>query len=207
MSRYETLTKALEDCAVRAKRHSLTLGEVFDSIGEASYGFICIVLTLPFLQPISLGPLATVGGLTFAALGWQWLRGHSSPVLPARVRAAEMNAKTWDALLGVCLSILKFCQRFTRSRHQAWVRGARGRRAAGGTIVIAGLLMAIPFFGLPFNNLLPALAILFICIGELEQDGLMVFVAFGWLVATIVYFVFIFVVLWILGEQALQYFR
>ena len=60
MSRYETLTKALENCAERAKRQSLTLGEVFDSIGEASYGFICIVLTLPFLQPISLGPLATV---------------------------------------------------------------------------------------------------------------------------------------------------
>jgi hypothetical protein len=68
-------------------------------------------------------------------------------------------------------------------------------------------LMAIPFFGLPFNNLLPALAILFICIGELEQDGLMVFIALGWLVATIVYLVFIFAALWILGEQALQYLR
>jgi hypothetical protein len=207
MSRYETLTKALENCAERAKRQSLTLGEVFDSIGEASYGFICIVLTLPFLQPISLGPLATVGGLTFAALGWQWLRGHPSPVLPARVRAADMNAKTWDVLLGVCLKILRFCQRFTRPRYQVWVRGALGRRAAGWTIIIAGLLMAIPFFGLPFNNLLPALAILFICIGELEQDGLMVFIAFGWLVATIVYLVFILAALWILGEQALQYLR
>jgi hypothetical protein len=48
---------------------------------------------------------------------------------------------------------------------------------------------------------------LFICIGELEQDGLMVFIAFGWLVVTIVYLVFIFAALWILGEQALQYLR
>ena len=207
MSRYATLTKVLEDCAMHAKRQSLTLGEVFDSIGEASYGFICIILTLPFLQPISLGPLATVGGLTFAALGWQWLRGHPSPVLPARVRAADMNAKTWDVLLGLCLKILKFCQRFTRPRYQAWVRGRLGRLAAGWTIIIAGLLMAIPFFGLPFNNLLPALAILFICIGELEQDGLMVFIAFGSLVITILYFALIFVAVWILGEQALQYFR
>lgn len=207
MSNYQTLTRALEDCAERAKRQPLALGEVLDSVGEASYSFICIVLTLPFLQPISLGPLATIGGLTFAALGWQWLRGHPSPVLPARVRAAEMHAKTWDVLLGVCLKILRFCQRFTRPRYRAWVSGDRARRMAGWIIIIAGLLMSIPFFGLPFNNLLPALAILFICIGELEQDGLMVFIAFGWLVVTVVYFVFIFAALWFLGEQALQYFR
>jgi hypothetical protein len=34
-------------------------------------------------------------------------------------------------------------------------------------------------FHIPFNNLIPAFAILFICIGELELDGLMVFIAFG----------------------------
>jgi hypothetical protein len=207
MSEVRTLVEALEHCAERAKRKPLSLGEVLDSIGEASYSFICIILTLPFLQPISLGPLATVGGLTFAALGWQWLRSHPSALLSQRVRATEMNAKTWDVLLGVCLKILRFCQRFTRPRLQAWVSGERGRFVAGWTIILAGLLMAIPFFGLPFNNLLPALAILFICIGELEGDGLMVFIAFGWFIATVVYFVFIFGVLWFLGEQALGFFR
>ena len=34
-------------------------------------------------------------------------------------------------------------------------------------------------FQIPFNNLIPAFAILFICIGGLELDGLMVFIAFG----------------------------
>jgi hypothetical protein len=202
-----TVVEALERCAVRARSGGLTLGEVLDSIREASYSFICIILTLPFLQPISLGPLATVGGLTFAALGWQWLRGHASPVLPHRVRMADMNAKTWDVLVGLCLKILRLCQRFTRQRLQGWVSGEKGRYVAGWTIILSGLLMAIPFFGLPFNNLLPALAIVFVCIGELEGDGLMVFISFGWLVVTVVYFVFILAVLWLLGEQALAFFR
>jgi hypothetical protein len=207
VSDYSTLASALEDCAERAKHRPLTLGEVFDSIGEASYSFICIVLTLPFLQPISLGPLATIGGLTFAALGWQWLRGHPSPVLPQRVRATQMSAKAWDVLLGVCVKILRFCQRFTRPRYESWVSGDRGRRLAGWIIISAGLLMSVPFFGLPFNNLLPALAILFVCIGELERDGLMILIAVAWLIATIVYFVFILGLLWFLGTQALEYFR
>jgi hypothetical protein len=207
MGDYLTLAKALENCAQRARREPLTLGDVLDSIGEASYSFICIILTLPFLQPISLGPLATIGGLTFAALGWQWLRGHASPVLPARVRAARINANSWDVLLGVCLKILRFCQHFTRARFSAWVSGNRGRRVAGLIIIIAGLLMSVPFFGLPFNNLLPALAILFVCIAELERDGLMIFIAFGWLIITVVYFTFVLAMLWFLGEQALAYFR
>ncbi len=207
MSDYLTLAKALENCAQRARRQPLTLGDVLDSLGESSYSFICIVLTLPFLQPISLGPLATIGGLTFATLGWQWLRGHPSPVLPARIRATQINAKTWDVLLGVCQKILSFCQRFTRARYPAWVSGDRGRRVAGWSIISSGLLMSIPFFGLPFNNLLPALVILFICIGEMERDGLMVFIAFGWLIITVVYFMFIFAALCFLGEQVLAYFQ
>ncbi len=207
MSEYRRLVEALDRCAERARREPLSLGEVLDHVGEASYSFICIILTLPFLQPISLGPLATVGGLSFAALGWQWLRGHSTPVLPQKLRAAEMNAKTWEVLLGVCMKIVRFCQRFTRPRLQLWTSGERARFVAGWIIILAGLLMAVPFFGLPFNNLLPALAILFVCIGELEDDGLMVFIALGWLVATVVYFVFILGMLWFLGERALAYFR
>lgn len=207
MQDYGALVTALEDCVARARREPLTLGDVFDAIGKSSYSFICVVLTLPFLQPISLGPLATVGGLTFAALGWQRLRGYPSPLLPARVRATQMNAKTWDVLLGVCLKIMRFCKRFTRPRFEVWVSGDFGRQVFGWISIPAGLLMAIPFFGLPFNNLLPALAILFVCIGELEQDGVMVFIAIGWLILTVIYFVFIFAALWFLGEQALTYFR
>lgn len=201
-----SVVKRLERCAERARNEPLTLGEMLDMIGAASYSFICIVLTLPFMQPISLGPLATIGGLTFVALGWQWLRGHPRPVLPARVRAVQMSAKTWDVLLGVCLKIMRFCRRFTRPRLRAWVSGERGRFVAGWIVILSGLLMSVPFFGLPFNNLLPALAILFVCIGELEDDGLMVFIALGWLIVTVAYFIFIFAVLWFLGEQALQYF-
>jgi hypothetical protein len=64
-------------------------------------------------------------------------------------------------------------------------------------MLLAGLLIAIPFFGIPLNNLLPALAILFVCIGEIEQDGVMVFIAFGWLVVTVIYFVIIFAPPWL----------
>ena len=67
--------------------------------------------------------------------------------------------------------------------------------------------MAIPFGVLPLNNLLPGLAILFYCIGELETDGLMLFIAFFWLIVTVVYFAIFFFALWFFGQEALEFFK
>lgn len=200
------LVATLRACESRAAGGALTIGEVLDSVQEAGYAFICVFLVLPFLQPFSLGPLATVGGLTFAVLGWQCFRGHHVPVLPERVRRTAMGQVAWRRLLEVCVKLLQWCARFTRARRGEWVNGERGRRTIGLTLVAGGLLMAVPFFGIPFNNFLPALAIFFVCIAELEQDGTMVFVAFGWLLVTVLYFAAILLVLWFAGEQAVSFF-
>jgi hypothetical protein len=201
------LVTMLRRCAEQTRSRELTLGEMLDSLGETAYGLIAIVLTLPFLQPISLGPLSTVGGLTLAALGWQLYRGYPTPILPEKMRRIVIDQRTWKILIRVCLKITTWCRKFSRPRYTSWVSGVQGRRIGGLTILLAGLLIAIPFFGIPLNNLLPALAILFVCIGEFEQDGVMVFIAFGWLVVTLIYFAFIFVAAWSLGEWAIGFWR
>jgi hypothetical protein len=199
------LVTILNHCAEQSRDKKLTLGEMFDSIGEATYSLIAIVLTLPFLQPISLGPLSTVGGLTFATLGWQLYRGYPAVILPNKIRRIVLDQRTWNVLIKMCLTITKWCRKFSRPRYTSWVSGMKGRRISGLIMILAGLLMAIPFFGIPFNNLLPALAILFVCIGDLEKDGIMVFISFGWIVVTLVYFAMIFFAARALGAWALSY--
>jgi hypothetical protein len=197
------LVATLRECSARAAGGTLTLGEVLDSVQEASYAFICMVLCLPFLQPLSLGPLAVAGGLTFALLGWQCLTGHHTPVLPAKVRNIVMKQQNWELLIRTCIRMLGWCSRISAPRYFAWVDGARGHRVFGVILTAGGLLMSIPFFGLPFNNALPALAIFFVSLAQLERDGLMVFVAIGWLVVTVLYFVAIVGALWWFGRSAL----
>lgn len=200
------LLHSLRQCVQRAAGDRLTLGEVLDSVQEASYAFICIVLTLPFLQPVSLGPLAVAGGMVFALLGWQCLSGHHAPVLPARVRNAVLTQKNWERLLQTCIRLLGWCARITKPRHCAWVEGARGHHMLGAILLAGGLLMAVPFFGMPFNNALPALAIFFVSLAQLERDGLMVFVALGWLVATVIYFITVLTLVFLMGREALLLF-
>ncbi|MGH7804350.1 MAG: exopolysaccharide biosynthesis protein, partial [Candidatus Binatia bacterium] len=189
---YADLISALEACTKEAREEALTLGEAFDRLGESSYSLIAIVLCLPFLQPISLGPLSTVGGLTFAVLGWQLARQRPTPWLPERVRQSAPNAKIWEKIITLLRGVVRFCARFTKPRYGHLVNGPRGDQIVGGLMAVGGLLMAIPFFGIPFNNTLPALVIIAAAIAELEDDGAFIFVAFGLLAVTLAYFAFIF---------------
>ena len=207
MCDYKALVETLQRFAAQAKQGPLTLGEALDTLDEAGYAFIAIILVLPFLQPFPLGPLTVIGGVTFGTLGWQLLRGHESPLLPHKLRATAPSEHAWGLLVKVCLNILGFCRKFSRPRHSWLVRGRQGQKIGGFILLSAGALMAIPFGVLPLNNSLPGLAILFYCIGELEEDGLMVFIAFFWLIVTVLYFCAFFFALWYYGQEALAYFR
>lgn len=207
MCNYQTLLDTLHAFQMQAKHRSITVGELVDSLDEAAFAFIGIILVLPFLQPLPMGPISVAGGLTLAVLGLQLLRGHESPVLPKRIRALELHEKTLQIMIGACLKIIDFCRKITRPRMQYLVTGNTGRQVSGWILLAGGLLMAIPFpIPLPFNNVIPGLAILFYCIGELEDDGLMVFFALFWLVVTVLYFTAFFVSIWFFGQQAIDYF-
>ena len=207
MCDYATLVKTLQQFVEQSKHKPLTLGEALDTLDEAGYAFIAIILVLPFLQPLPLGPITVLGGVAFATLGWQLYHGHESPVLPEKLRAIEFSEHTWQILVKVCLKIHGFCRKFTKPRHLALVSGVRGQKIGGFILLASGALMAIPFGILPLNNLLPGLAILFYCIGELEEDGLMFYIAFFWLIFTVVYFIAFFFALWYFGKEALTMFQ
>lgn len=207
MLSYADLVKILHQFAEKSQAEPLTIGKALDTLDEASYGFICIILVIPFLQPIPLGPFTMLAGIAFATLGWQLWRGHESPVLPQKILDIEFNQKTWKALFTVCLKILNVLRKISKPRYTRMVEGRRGQKMGGFILLAAGGLMTIPFGVLPLNNFLPALAILFYCIGELEDDGLMYFIAFFWLAVTVIYFATFFFALWYFGEKALAFFK
>ncbi|MCB0197403.1 MAG: exopolysaccharide biosynthesis protein [Anaerolineae bacterium] len=202
---YDKIVAILEACVAEAQAGPLPLGRLFDQLREVSYSLLCILLCLPFLQPVSLGPVATIVGLNFTALGWQLMRGQSVPWIPERIGKIEPSQKLWRALFKVFLFVVKICRRFTRPRLQNWISGSTGKRIGGGLMAVAGLMLALPLAGVPFSNSLPALVILFVGIGQLEHDGLMLFVAGFWLVVTLVYFALLAYTVFFLGEMALNW--
>lgn len=186
----EDILIALRQAAVAEPPPSV--GEVLAGGGVSAFAVALIVLCLPFLQPISLGPLSTIGGLALATLGWQLARGDARPWLPVTLAKARLDRAQWVQLADSADKVLAWAGHVVRPRLGRWTRGRRGRRTAGALIITAGLMLAVPVAGIPFNNTLPALAIVCAAFALLGEDGWMFFFAVGWLIATVAYFVLLF---------------
>jgi hypothetical protein len=171
-----------------AKQSPLRIGTVLERIQNDGFALVCLVHTLPFLQPLSLGPVSTAAGLSLASLGGQMTAGKLVPWLPRRMANLVLSAKVWGILLKTCERVVRYCRKYARPRLTGLAVGPRARRASGLVVAAGGILLAVPLAGVPFSNTLPALAVLFASIAELEEDG--VFMIFAWiaLALTLAYF-------------------
>lgn len=189
----EELLLALEAAAVAAEPPRI--GEVFGEGGASTFAFVLILLSLPFLQPVSLGPLGTIGGLAMAGIGWQLARGDPSPWLPAKLAQTRLDAKQWATLAKAAQRMMGWAALIVRPRGEHWTSGRRGQRIAGSLVVAAALLLAIPIGGIPLNNLLPALAIVCAALALIAKDALMFVFALFWLLVTVGYFLLLYQVI------------
>ncbi len=202
---YSEILRELQELVDEAKDEGVNLAEFFGRLESAGFALISLVLALPFLQPLPLGPFGTLAGISLLALGVQMRRGRKLPILPRKLLNATVRGKVIAWPLRFSIGILVFCRKFTRPRHQHLVTGVEGRRRCGLLIAIGGLLMCGPFIAVPFNNMFPALIAFFAALAELEQDGLMIWVAWAWMVVTLLFFAAIIIGIMLLGAEALQW--
>lgn len=62
---------ALSASAQVARSRGQTIGEFFDQLGDGNAWLMALILTLPFIQPLPTGPIATFGGLALQ----EWVGG------------------------------------------------------------------------------------------------------------------------------------
>ena len=196
---------ALTHCADHAAGDGILLSDALERIGPNAFCFASILLAVPFIQPIPLGPLTMICGATFIALGWQMARGHHRPALPKSAGGLRIQGKFWLGVIAFTRRILSFTRRFSRERCAHWVEGRRGRRTVGWLILVGGALLAMPMANLPLNNFFPALMIFFAALAWIERDGLMVILSLVWGGVTVLYFAAVGAALWFLGAKALDW--
>lgn len=85
-------------------------------------------------------------------------------------------------------------QRLEKDSHHRMSILCRGQlmsRVIGLVVALSSLLLMAPLAFIPFLNILPALSILLLSIGVLQQDGIFIALGYFFLVATSVYFTII----------------
>lgn len=198
---------ALRASALRARSGGQTIGQFLDQLGDGNAWLMALILTLPFIQPLPTGPIATFGGLAFAGLGWRLMRGDESVWLPRRIRSTRPGASTWNAFSGFGCGLLRLLGRVSRTDRMVGLVDAVGRKGAAWLILLGGLLVALPFLVVPLQNSLPALIIFFACVGRLQRDGVMYLLAFLSLLVTLVYFALVSWVIFFAAEHSWMWLR
>ncbi|RIK85729.1 MAG: protein exod [Hyphomicrobiales bacterium] len=183
----DTLRVTLERTAEAIGGKAVTLREILALIGEQGLLLMCAVLTVPFLLPVSIPGVSTVFGLAIILISIG-ITANRAPWLPRRIMDRPIDAGKLVATLRKGAGIVRRIEAVIRPRLTALTGSAAINRFNGLMLILGGVLLMFPLGLVPFSNTLPAFAILFLCIGMSQRDGLFVLAGYAATLATIVYF-------------------
>lgn len=162
----------------------VTVGEIFERVAGRGYGLLMIVLGLPMLIPILPPGASTVVGPIYMLLAVQLVVGFGRPWLPKWLRRHELSQRSVERFRRRGLPLVRRLERFSRRRFGVLNNPVMTRLAAV-IIFSMGLILLSPA---PFLNTLPALTVMIIGVGLLNDDG--IFLMIGILLGLVVMGVF-----------------
>lgn len=183
----QRFTNDLDAIAKHANGEKITIAEIETILRGRGIAVLSLILSIPFIQPIPLPGLSIAFGLTFMTLGIQLACG-SVGGLPSFVKKRELDAKTLQKIIFKFKKIFSYIEWLFKPRLDFMLRPPF-LNGIGISIFISGLALSMPFPPvILFSNSLPAWATIFLCLGYLERDGLVVIVGHLIAIATWCYF-------------------
>lgn len=181
------LSVTLLEVSASLPEGSVSLRHLLESIGEQGMLLLCALLTLPFMIPVSIPGVSTVFGFAILSIGIG-VTINRVPWLPGRILDRPLSTESLRQAFDKSMGIVRRVERLVRPRWSWLTQSSAARFVHGLALILAALLLMLPFGLVPFSNTLPALAALLLALGLIERDG--VFIAAGHLMnaATIVYF-------------------
>lgn len=173
----------------------LYLSTLLKHSGEYSFGVMITLLTLPFLLPVPLVGISTLLNLASFLLGMQLGLGFHQPWLPRWLTRLHLSSAVSTGLLKNLDCLLHPLERLVRPRLEVLVRNSLSWRLIGFCVAWCAALSALPL-PIPFTNKIPALATLFLAIGMVELDGMLICFGYVTVVLTTVLFAALSSIIW-----------
>jgi hypothetical protein len=182
-----TLSGTLARTAESLTGEKVSVRQLMESVGEQGLLFFCMILTIPFLLPVSIPGVSTVFGLVIILIG-VGVTLNRLPWLPNRLMQREMDANDLRDALSKGSNVFSRLDRIVKPRLSWLTEGAVINRINGLALIFAAVLLMFPFGLIPFSNTLPGLAILFLAVGMLQRDGFFILLGYLMIIATVIYF-------------------
>jgi len=147
----------------------ITLGELFDLLGDRGFGLLIMILAAPNSIPVPGPPgLSTVFAVPIMLLAGQMILGRQKPALPRFLRAKRFSGPSFRRFIDGAVPWLERAEKLVRPRRTDLFRGRRFERLLGVVVLLAALILALP---IPLGNFLPGLTMVVIALSILEEDA------------------------------------
>lgn len=167
---------------------NLTLSEIVDLLGKDGLLLFAALLTVIFLIPVSIPGFSTVFGVIIFFIGLSILLNRSL-WLPVRVKSKTVSAEKFRASLNKGIKWFRLLEKISKPQRLSFlIYNKIANKINGLFILIGSLLLMLPFGLLPFSNTLPAISILFLSIGFLQKDGIIIILGYLSLIGSFIYF-------------------
>jgi hypothetical protein len=184
----ESLGEKIELIIERLPPAEVTLVEIMDIVGADSLLLLTIFLSLVFIVPVSIPGVSTVFGSGILLIGIARLFSRRL-WLPNAIAHRKIATEKLRVVLKRALVWFRRFEKISRPHRLNWL-------TSGGLIgvlnncsfILAAILLMAPFGLIPFSNTLPAVALIFLAIGLLQQDGSTILLGYLANVATMIYF-------------------
>jgi len=170
---------------------AMSVRQILDHTHGRGLHMICIILCLPFLSPVSVPFLSIPFGMAIAICGLRIAFRHK-PWLPGFVLRSSIPAGVLGRILRFGIAAHVRIEKFLRARATVFVSSHAAHLACGISICLSAIFLSLPIPPpFPLTNTIPGFAIILLCLGMIESDGVAVCVGHGLTFIAAVYVAFI----------------
>jgi hypothetical protein len=163
-------SQVLEEVIRQAPGEYVTVGWLTSTLHRHSFGIIILCLGLLATTPVG----STVPGLILAVMAVQLIVGRGEPVFPHFIMTRRLPTKQLLRLGGRAIQVLKYLE---KAVHPRWPMTFEATKRAVGVMVLL-LTIVLLLTPVPLGNVAPAMVISLISLAYVEEDGLLLSVAF-----------------------------
>lgn len=186
--------------ASESAEKSLTLARVVELFGPKGHVLLILFLNLPFCQPIPIPGVSTALGLCMMLVAY-FMIIDKPPWIPQRLAKINIDKKFLTQISKRLEWLMKRLEKMIKQRGRVYFQQPSTRVTTGILLLMHAFLLSLPL-PIPFSNFFPALALLLLSLGTLEEDGVVMLLGYLAVLACAAFFTAL-VVIPYLGVKAM----
>lgn len=184
-----SLSQRIEELAHACEgRRELSVKEITELVGSEAQALITLVLSIPFVVLLPAPGLSILFGVVILINGFRIAR--KKPLwIPKKLHERKLSGDAFAKNLRRPLPFVRWLERFIKPRGTVYQHSPILQVVNGCFLVMGGFFLLLPLP--PGTNFLPGLGTLFLSLGILEEDVLMLWAGYLLMLITFVIYILI----------------